>query len=114
MSPARRRAVSHRLTWIVIGLQSALLLTLWVTPSDPPSGSHLMMMLWAWMHRPTFYPLVALLIGGPTLSWVAWQTPGRHRTAIVLAWCIFLTILLSAFGQRVVVMLRVLWWHVNR
>lgn len=66
------------------------------------------------MHKPTFYPLVALLLGGPPLTWLAWQTPGRHRAALLCAWAVFLTILLGAFGERTSVMLRILWWQVNR
>jgi hypothetical protein len=114
MTPSRRRAASRKLTWSVIGLQAALLLTLAVTPTDPPSGSHLLQLVWAWMHRPTFYPLAALLVGGPVLSCIAWHTPGRHRAAIVTAWIVFLTVLLGVFGNRTVVMLQILWWHVNR
>lgn len=114
MPLARRRTISQRLTWVVIGLQSALLITMWATPSDPPSGPHLLRLLWAWMHKPSFYPLVALLIAGPPLTYLAWRTPGRHRAAIVAAWLIFLTILVTAFGERTWIMLRILWWHVNR
>ncbi len=99
---------------MVLALQAALLLTLAVTPSDPPSGPHLLRLLWASMHRPTFYPLVALLVGGPALTWIAWRTPGRHRTVLIWAWVVFLAVLISAFGDRTVVMLRVLWWHLNR
>jgi hypothetical protein len=106
--------VSRRLAWGVAGLQAALLLTLTVTPTDPPGGPRLLELIWAWMHKPTFYPLVALLIGGPALTWTAWRTPGRHRAALAWAWLIFLVILLTAFGGRTAAMLRVLWWHVNR
>ncbi len=91
-----------------------MLLTLAVTPTDPPSGPHLLRLLWAWMHRPTFYPLVALLIGGPTLTWIAWRTPGKHRITLACAWGVFLIILIGAFGERTTVMLRVLWWQVNQ
>ena len=52
----------------VVILQAALLLTLAVTPTDPPDGPRLLELLWAWMHKPTFYPLAALLVGGPTLT----------------------------------------------
>lgn len=107
----RRRAISGQLTWIVIGLQAALLLTLAATPADPPRGPHLFKLIWAWMHKPTFYPLVALLCAGPPLTWLAWQTSGRHRAALVLAWAVFLIILFSVFGHRTTVMLRILWWQ---
>lgn len=103
-----------RLTWIVVGLQAALLLTLAATPTDPPSGSHFWQLIWAWMHKPTFYPLVALICAGPPLTWLAWQTPGRHRAALVLAWAVFGFILFTAFAHRTLVMLRILWWQAIR
>jgi hypothetical protein len=95
-------------------LQAALLLTLAATPSDPPTASHLLQLIWAWMHKPTFYPLTALLCAGPPLTWIAWRTKGRHRAALVCAWAVFLVILITAFGERTLVMLRILWWQVNR
>lgn len=99
------------MTWSVIALQAALLLTLAVTPSDPPNGPHIRQLIWAWMHKPTFYPLIALLIGGPILTALAWRTPGKHRPALLLTWVLFLFVLISAFGERTLVMLRILWWH---
>ena len=101
------------MVWTVIFLQAALLLTLAATPSDPPHGPHFLQLIWAWMHKPTFYPLTALLIAGPILSSLAWRTPGKHRTLLVLAWAVCLAVLLSAFGERTLVMLRILWWQVN-
>ncbi len=80
-----------------------------VTPGDPPQGSRLLQLIWAWMHKPTFYPLIALLVTGPPLTAIAWQTPGKHRTALVLAWLLFLAVLISCFGKRTAVMLRILW-----
>ncbi len=101
-----------RLTWLVVALQAALLLTLAATPADPPTGPHPLQLLWAWMHKPTFYPLVALLGAGPPLSWLAWRTPGQHRAALLCVWAGFLLILLTTFGHRTAVMLRILWWQV--
>jgi hypothetical protein len=97
----------------VVILQASLLLTLAVTPTDPPGGPRLLALLWAWMHKPTFYPLVALIVGGPILSWIAWQTPGKHRGLLVTSWLIFVTVLTSFFSERVQAMLRILWWQVN-
>lgn len=99
------------MTWAVLALQAALLLTLAVTPTDPPGGPRLLELIWAWMHKPAFYPLAALLVGGPALTWIAWRTPGRHRTALVWAWTVFLIVLIGAFGERTAAMLRVLWWR---
>jgi len=99
------------MAWAVVALQGALLLTLAVTPSDPPEGPHLLRLIWAWMHRPTFYPLAALLIGGPVLTYLAWQTRGKHRRGLVLSWVIFLIVLTTCFGRRVWVMLQLLFSH---
>jgi len=113
LTPARRRAICQRLVGSVVILQAVLLLTLAATPTDPPGGPRLLELLWAWMHKPTFYPLIALVVGGPALSWIAWKTPGKHRTTLVLAWLIFGVILTNTFGERVTVMIRVLWWWVS-
>ncbi len=91
-----------------------MLLTLAVTPTDPPARMPLFELLWARAHKPSFYPLVALLIGGPALTWLAWQTPGRHRWALTVVWALFLTVLIGFFNDRAAVMLRVLWWQVSQ
>ena len=101
------------MTWMVIALQGALLLTLAVTPSDPPNGPHFMQLIWAWMHKPTFYPLIALLTAGPILTYLAWRTPGKHRAALVVAWAALIATLFTTFGERTTVMLHILWLQVN-
>lgn len=88
-----------------------MILTLSVTPGDPPKHSRLLQLLWAWMHKPTFYLLIVLILGGPVLSILAWRIPGRHRTALMMAWGVFTTIVVVAFGERIQVMLQVLWWQ---
>lgn len=88
-----------------------LMLSVWVT--DPPTGPKVAWLLWARSYRPAFYVLALLITAGPALSWLAWQTPGRHRTAIVCTWCIFLAISVGVFTERITGMLRVLWWQVS-
>lgn len=97
------------MTWTVIALQAALILTFAVTPSDPPHGPHLLQLIWAAMHKPTFYPLAALLFAGPPLTYLAVRTPGRHRIALTLAWAACITLLLTTSHHRIAVMLRILW-----
>ncbi len=114
MPLARRRMLAIRMTWAVVALQGALLLTLALTPSDPPDGPHLLQLIWASMHRPTFYPLIALLCAGPPLTFLAWRSRGEHRAVLILSWIVFLAVMSTAFGERSLVMLRILWWHVNQ
>jgi len=104
--------IGSRLTWLVIALQSVLLLTLWVTPTWQPPPMRLFELVWAWMHRPTFYPLAALIVVGPIASVIAWSCRGRHWRWLVLGWLIFGTLLGGCFSQRVATMARVLWWLV--
>ncbi len=99
------------MVWAVVAMQAAMILTLAVTPSDPPKHSRLMQLIWAWMHKPTFYPLIVLILGGPVLSILAWRVPGRHRRILITAWVVFTTIVVVGFGERVKVMLHVLWWQ---
>ncbi len=99
------------MTWAVVVLQSALLLTLAVTPTRPPPRVEFLELLWASSQRPTFYPLIAVLIGGPALTTFAWRTKGRHRRWLILSWLVFGVLLVGLFGDRVIAMLRVL-FHV--
>lgn len=107
-----RQQICARLTLGVISLQGALLLTLWVTPTWTPPRVQFIELLWAWMHRPTFYPLVALIAAGPLMTLVAWTSPGRHRLWLVLSWLVFAVVLTQYYGDRSRVMLRTLWWVV--
>ena len=105
--------IGSRLTWLVIALQSALLLTLWVTPTWQPPKVKLFELLWAWMHRPTFYPLIALTVAGPIASVMALSCRGKHRRWLLLGWLVFITVLVGWHGERVNTMARVLWWYVE-
>lgn len=97
-----------RLAWAVVALQGALLLTLTVTePADPPKGT-VLELFWASTQRAVFYPLVALLIGGPVLTIMAWQAKGRHRSLLMIAWPLFFAVLLYFFEARFRVMLKAL------
>lgn len=104
--------IGSHLTWLVVALQSAMLLTLWVTPTWQPPRVRLFELIWAWMHRPTFYPLAALMVVGPIASVMAWCCRGRHGRWLLLSWLVFLTIMAGGFSERVSTMARVLWWVV--
>jgi len=67
-------------------------------------------LLWAWMHRATFYPLVALVLAGPCLTIAAWVCRGRHRLWLVCSWTVFTIIMMKFHYHRAAAMLRVLWW----
>jgi len=91
-------------------MQAAVLVTLAVTSDWGATSGALGERLWAWMNRPAFYPLVALLVGGPILSVLAWRVKGAHRWVIVLSWVAFIAIALWAFPGKVESMLRVILW----
>jgi len=97
-------------TLAVLALQAALLLTLWVTPPWNPPRVRLLRLLWAWSHEPQFYPLAALLAGGPLLTWLAWRKRGKHRHYLVVGWAAFLLVVVGLYAARVSAMLQVLWW----
>lgn len=111
LNSSRQRWLAQRLTLIVLAMQGALLVALAVTPGDPPTRGTLWQLLWAASRRPTFYPLVILLMAGPPLSWLAWQVRGVHRRWLAIGWGTFTALLLVFFSHRVDVMLRVLWWQ---
>lgn len=99
---------------VVMALQAALLVTLWVTPSTLPPRLTLLELLWALPRRPTFYPLLAVLTAGPTLTLIACQLRGRHRIWLLIAWPMFVTVLVTLFGERVALMLRIVWWQMRQ
>jgi hypothetical protein len=108
------RWLAGRFTHGVLLLQGAVVLTFAVTPAwwQPPPGDWLAL-LWAWMRKPQFYPLVALLVAGPALSIAAALVPGWHRLVLTVAWAGFAAVMCVVWGDRVETMLWVLWWRVG-
>lgn len=106
------RRIGSQLTWLVIALQWALLLTLWVTPTWQPPRVRFIELIWAWMHRPTFYPLASLTVVGPIATVMAWPCRGQHRRWLLLGWLAFFTVLVGWHWERITTMSRVLWWYV--
>lgn len=105
--------MAEHLALVVIALQAVLLLAFAATPTDPPPRITLFELLWASARKPTFYPLVALILAGPPLTILALRKAGRHRWWLAISWVGFAALLIACFGQRVAVMLRVLWWQVS-
>jgi hypothetical protein len=99
------------LTAAVVALQAALLVMFWLDPSDPPRSGSLWQALWALGHKPSFYPLVGLLVVGPAATWLAMSRPGVHRQRLLVAWAVFLPLVTVMHGHRIYVMLSVLWQH---
>lgn len=106
------RYLSWRMAAAVVIIQGAMLLTLWVTPTWTPPRVKFFELLWAWMHQPTFYPFIALLIGAPILTVLASLRPGYHRLCLSVSWALFALVIMGHFNDRVVAMTRVLWWQV--
>jgi hypothetical protein len=105
----RPLSLADRLTTLVIMLQLAVLLTFLVTPTSLPPRMTLFELLWAWSRRPTFYPLVALLMAGPVLTVLAWTQRGLHRPILAASWVIFTYFAITVYGDRLALMLRLLW-----
>ena len=99
------------MAWAVVLLQGAMLLTLAVTPAEPPPRVTLFQLIWASARKPTFYPFVALLLAGPAFTLLAWQWRGRHRAVLMLGWLVFAGLTAHYFGERVMAMWRVIWWQ---
>jgi hypothetical protein len=107
----KRHHVGTRLMCGVLLLQGAMLLTLFVTrPMVLPPRIRLAELLWASMREPIFYPLVALLAVGPALSILALTIKGWHRWGIVLSWAGFVAVIHLYYHQRMITMLRSLYW----
>jgi len=96
---------------VVLLLQGAMLLTLFVTrPWVLPPRIRLAELLWASMREPVFYPLVALISAGPALTILAITIKGWHRLGVVASWIGFLTVIHLYYQNRMITMLRSLYW----
>ncbi len=91
-------------------LQGAMLLTWAVAPTWDPPRVMLFELIWAWMHQPAFYPFVALLLGGPVLTFIAWRIKGKHKPWLAASWIVFSLITWLVFEHRLLVMVDVLRW----
>jgi hypothetical protein len=111
MSPKQRGQLARGMTWVVVLLHGAMLLTLAVTPTDPPPRCRLFELIWAWMHKPTFYPFAALLLAGPPCTIIAASLRGWHRLWLALSWAVFAAAVIALHGGRVEAMVRILWWQ---
>ncbi len=108
---ALSRAAAMKMTWVVLVLQGAVLLTFTLVPAKMPPKLPMMDLLWAASRKADFYPLVLLLVCGPVLSMAAWTVRGTHRALTVLGWMAFLTVVFAFHLERVKIMLRVLAWE---
>jgi hypothetical protein len=106
-----RSRLTAYLTLLVLLLQAALLVTFALDPSQPPTASSFFQALWALGHKPSFYPLVALLVIGPWATWLALSGRGGHRRVVLASWLLFLPLALVLHGHRIAVMMKVLWLH---
>ena len=99
------------LTLCVLLMQAALLAAFVLDPSDPPRAGSFWQALWALGHRPSFYPLVGLIVFGPWATWLAMASRGKHRRLLLGSWLLFLPLAVMLHGHRLAVMLKVLWLY---
>lgn len=105
------RRIARYLTGIVAALQLVVLGAMWADPASEPLGLLPFQLLWAWMHQPSFYPLILALTIGPVVSVLAWRVRGPHRVWLVISWAVFAAVIYSCFYSRVMLKLDVLWWQ---
>ena len=108
----KNHRVGPRLVAGVMLLQGAMLLTFLVTRHRVlPPRVRVFELFWAWMqHEPIFYPLVALLVGAPAMTLLALRIPGAHRFWLVASWVVFIAIVSAFYHERMITMLRALYW----
>jgi len=113
--PSARQKLAIYLTWTVVLLQAAVLLTFYVKRGEEPPNAIILKELheraWARNNIEMFYPLIAVLIAGPILTSLAWVIAGWHRIVLAASWIGFIIMTLSFFGRMVLVMLRILSWY---
>lgn len=111
MTAVKHAQLMVQLTCIVLLLQAALLVTFALDPSEPPRSASFVQALWALGHKPSFYPLVGLVLVGPWATWLALSGRGAHRRVLLASWVLFLPLALVLHGHRIAVMLKVLWLY---
>ena len=92
----------------VILLHAALLMVMATDPAPLPLRLTLLELLWAAARRPSFDLLLANATAGPVLTYLAWTAHGYHRRALAASWVVFVVLMIHPFGERVLVMLRVI------
>jgi hypothetical protein len=93
---------------VAILLQIALLMVMARDPAPLPPRLGLAELLWAAARRPAFNLLIACLTVAPVLTYLAATVRGRHRRALGVSWVVFIALMIYPFGERVLIMLRVI------
>jgi len=112
--PRRPAPLAHRFTQVVLALQLCLILALLLTPGHTPARVWLLEMIWAAGQEPAIFTLLALAVGGPLLTLLAWRAPGRHRLVLLLSWAALAVVIAAGFAERFEALLRVMWAHLTR
>lgn len=105
------RRIARYLTALVAALQLVTLGAMWADPASQPLNLLPFELFWAWMHKPSFYPVIAVLTVAPALSVLAWQVRGPHRIGLACCWLAFAAVIYFCFYERVALNLRILWWR---
>lgn len=97
------------LTACVVGLQLIYIGALLADPASQPWDVEFAELLWAWMHKPSFYPFLAVFLVGPLLSVLAWRIRGPHRFWLAVGWLAFLAVIYFYYLNRVLLKAEILW-----
>lgn len=106
-----RKTSAAGLVWGVVALQVTLVTMFVMDRGEPPAAGTLWQGLWALARRPEFDVLLLLIGAGLPMSYLAYCARGPHRKWLIGAWVIFAAIVAIFFGQRLAVMMQVLWTH---
>jgi hypothetical protein len=93
----------------VLALQAAVLLTFFIDPSTPPNSQGLGQLLWALAHKPSFYPVAALLLIGIPVTVLTALYRGKHRIQIAISWISFLTLIALYHHHKFATMIQILY-----
>lgn len=108
---SRRSHLATHLTLTVLALQAAVVAVFFLDPGDPPAKGEVWQGLWALGHKPSFVPLIGLLVVGPPATWLARSIPGGHRYWLAAGWLAFIALVLARFAHRMGVMSWLVWKH---
>lgn len=103
------RRLGRYITALVIALQLVCIGAFLADPATLPWNLEPFEMLWAWFHKPSFYPLIVLIAVGFPLTLLSLRIRGPHRAAMILSWMIFATVVYLRFYDRVLLKLEILW-----
>lgn len=103
------QGLAQALFFLTLFLLLAVPFTFILDPTDQlPTNPDFWALLWAWSHEMSFYPLLGLILLGPTTAWLSLTIPGKHRKRILVLLIVLIPVIIFFYGPRIFIMLKII------